>query len=76
MEILKQPLPQGGFLPTGETHCPESWDMAKGCRTGHSPAQARGFTPHQFSFQHLLYEQECPAHGQTLAEELQETGQW
>lgn len=58
MEILKQPLPRGGFLPTGETHCPESWDTAKGCRTGNSPAQARGFTPHQFSFQRLLYEQQ------------------
>lgn len=53
MEILKQPLTQGGLLPMGETRCRESGDVAEGCGTQTSPAQARGFTLHQFSFRHL-----------------------
>lgn len=86
MEILKQPLIPGVSLPTGKTRCHESRNMAEGCRDAaegcrdtaegcrdrHVPGSNKRLCSAPV-FQHLLDGQQSPTHGQTLAEELQET---
>lgn len=60
----------------GDTRCHESRDTAEGCRDRHLPGSSKRLHSAPVFLPPLAkWATQSPACGQTLAEELQETGQ-